>query len=46
VAIANEEQGLHFYTHAVEVTSDDTARAVFSQLAVEEEEHLTSLQQE
>lgn len=46
VAIANEEQGLHFYTHAVEVTSDDTARAVFSQLAVEEEEHLTTLQQE
>jgi rubrerythrin len=46
VAIANEEQGLHFYTHAVEATSDNTARAVFSQLAVEEQEHLTALQQE
>lgn len=46
VAIANEEQGLHFYTHAVEVTTDDTTRTVFSQLAEEEQEHLNALQHE
>ena len=45
-AIANEEQGLHFYTHAMDVTSDKTARSVFGQLAVDEQEHLSTLQTE
>lgn len=46
VAIANEEQGLHFYTNAVEVTMDEIAKAVFSNLADEEQHHLTALKQE
>jgi Fur family transcriptional regulator, ferric uptake regulator len=46
VAIANEEQGLHFYTNAAEVTVDEIAKSVFSDLADEEEQHLTSLQKE
>jgi Fur family ferric uptake transcriptional regulator len=44
VAIANEEQGLHFYTHAVEVTEDDMTRKVFRRLATDEQQHLTQLQ--
>jgi Fur family ferric uptake transcriptional regulator len=44
VAIANEEQGLHFYTHAIEVTEDETTRRVFRRLAVDEQQHLTQLQ--
>ncbi len=46
VAMTNEAQGLHFYTHAVEVTSDDIAKAVFRRLAEEEQVHLNALQQE
>jgi Fur family transcriptional regulator, ferric uptake regulator len=46
VAIANEEQGLHFYTNAVEVTVDEIAKSVFSNLAREEQQHLTTLQKE
>ena len=46
VAIANEEQRLHFYSHAGEVAADETMRLVFTQLAGEEQQHLTALQQE
>lgn len=46
VAIANEQQGLHFYTHATQVTEDETTRTVFSNLAADEEEHLAQLQTE
>ncbi len=46
VAIANEEQGLHFYTNAVEVTEDEIAKSVFSNLARDEQQHLIALQKE
>ena len=46
VAIANEEQGCHFYSYALQATTDETTRTVFARLAVEEQEHLTILQQE
>ncbi len=46
VAIANEEQGLHFYTHATQVTEDETTRQVFTRLAEDEQAHLTVLQKE
>lgn len=46
MAIANEQQGLHFYSHALEVTTDETTRTVFARLAYEEQQHLTVLQQE
>jgi Fur family ferric uptake transcriptional regulator len=46
IAIANEEQGLHFYTHAVELSTDDITRTVFTQLAEEEYEHLVALKRE
>lgn len=45
VAIANEEQGLHFYTHAIAVTEDETTRQVFRRLAEDEQQHLVQLQQ-
>jgi Fur family ferric uptake transcriptional regulator len=46
VAIANEQLGLHFYSRALEVTEDDTTRAVFARLIDEEERHLAALQKE
>jgi Fur family ferric uptake transcriptional regulator len=46
VAIANERQGLHFYSHALEVTADATTRSVFARLATEERQHLAVLQHE
>jgi Fur family transcriptional regulator, ferric uptake regulator len=46
VAIANEQLGLYFYSRALEVTADATTRTVFARLVVEEERHLTALQQE
>ncbi len=46
IAIANEEQGFHFYSHAIELTMDETTRMVFTRLADEEQEHLTVLQRE
>jgi Fur family ferric uptake transcriptional regulator len=46
VAMANEELGLHFYSRALEVTADDTTRAVFARLVDEEERHLAALQKE
>lgn len=44
VAMANEEQGLHFYTLAIEVTEDEMTRRVFKRLAEDEQQHLTQLQ--
>lgn len=46
VAMANEEQGLRFYTLAVEATEDDTTRQVFTHLAKDEQQHLIQLQKE
>jgi Fur family ferric uptake transcriptional regulator len=46
VAIANERQGFRFYSHVLEMTTDDTTRAVFARLADEEQQHLDVLQQE
>ncbi|WP_089936018.1 transcriptional repressor [Candidatus Entotheonella palauensis] len=46
VAMTNEEQGLQFYTHAVEVTADAIAKSVFRKLAEDEAQHLRALQQE
>ncbi len=46
VAIANEEQGLHFYTNVVDVTADEIAKSVFINLADEEQQHLSTLQKE
>lgn len=46
VAIANEEQGLHFYRRAADLTTDDLTRQVFTELAAEEHHHLLTLQQE
>ena len=46
MAIANEQQGLHFYNHALEATDDTMTREVFSRLAADEEEHLHVLQAE
>ncbi len=45
-AMTNEAQGLHFYTNAVEVTSNAIAKTVFQRLAEEEQAHLNALQQE
>jgi rubrerythrin len=44
--MANEEQGLRFYHHAIEVTQDETTRQVFARLAQDEQQHLTQLQKE
>jgi Fur family transcriptional regulator, ferric uptake regulator len=46
VAIANEQQGFHFYTHILEVITDETTRTVFAFLADEEHQHLSVLQKE
>jgi Fur family transcriptional regulator, ferric uptake regulator len=44
-AMSNEAQGLHFYTSAIEATADAIAKDVFRRLVVEEQEHLSLLQQ-
>lgn len=46
MAITNEQQGLHFYNHALEFTHDAVTREIFSRLAVEEKEHLEVLRTE
>ncbi len=46
VAIANEQQGLHFYRHAMQVTHNEATRTVFAQLVEEEQQHLAALQKE
>lgn len=46
VAIANEERGLHFYSLAMEATTDPATRAVFARLVEEEKRHLAALQKE
>jgi len=46
VAVANEQQGLLFYNHALEVTTDEITRTIFARLADEEQRHLEVLQQE
>jgi rubrerythrin len=46
MAITNEQQGLHFYNHALEATADAMTRQVFMRLAAEEKEHLEVLQAE
>ena len=46
MAITNEQQGLHFYNHALEATRDTMTREVFTRLAAEEKEHLAVLQAE
>jgi Fur family ferric uptake transcriptional regulator len=46
VAIANEQLGLYFYSRALEVTDNETTRAIFARLVEEEERHLTTLQKE
>ncbi len=44
MAIATEQSGLDFYTRATRQTRDARARAVFSKLAAEEREHLSTLE--
>jgi Fur family ferric uptake transcriptional regulator len=46
VAIANEQLGLHFYSHALEIAQDEATRTVFAHLVDEEERHLAALQKE
>ncbi len=46
MAITNEQQGLHFYNHALEATSDAMTREIFTRLAAEEKEHLEVLREE
>lgn len=46
VAIANEQQGLHFYSRTLEVTKNEATRAVFARLIEEETRHLAALQKE
>lgn len=43
-AMTNETQGVHFYTHATQVTEDATTREVFAHLAQDEQQHLAQLQ--
>ena len=43
-AIANEEQGVHFYTHAIEAIEDKATRRLFRHLAKDEQRHLNQLQ--
>jgi Fur family transcriptional regulator, ferric uptake regulator len=45
VAMANEEQGLRFYTRAIEIIGDDSTREVLRHLAQDEQQHLAQLQQ-
>jgi Fur family ferric uptake transcriptional regulator len=44
IAIATERSGLEFYTHAARVTRDARGRKVFTDLAMEEQEHLGKLE--
>ena len=46
VAIANEQQGLHFYSLALEATTNEATRAIFARLVDEERRHLMALQKE
>ncbi|MGE3538474.1 MAG: transcriptional repressor [Candidatus Tectimicrobiota bacterium] len=46
VAITNEERGLHFYSLALEATTDTATRTVFERLVEEEKRHLAALQKE
>jgi Fur family ferric uptake transcriptional regulator len=44
MAIATERSGLEFYTRAAAITTDERGRAVFQRLALEEQEHLGTLE--
>jgi Fur family ferric uptake transcriptional regulator len=44
VAIATERSGLGFYTRAAKLSRDPRGRRVFERLAVEEQEHLATLE--
>src|SRR5262249_40017837 len=44
IAIATERSGLEFYTRAADLTTDERGRSVFSRLAAEEREHLSTLE--
>jgi rubrerythrin len=44
MAIATERSGLEFYTRAATMTKDQRGRAVFQELAAEEREHLSVLE--
>jgi rubrerythrin len=44
MAIATERSGLEFYTRAASLTTDPRGRTVFQKLAIEEKEHLGTLQ--
>jgi Fur family ferric uptake transcriptional regulator len=46
VAIANEQQGLHFYSQTLEATKNEATRAIFTRLIEEEKRHLAALQKE
>ena len=46
VAIANEQQGVHFYSRALEATENEATREVFTRLVEEERRHLIALQKE
>lgn len=46
VAIANEQQGLHFYSRTLEATQNEATRTVFARLIEEEKRHLAALQKE
>jgi Fur family ferric uptake transcriptional regulator len=45
IAIATERSGLDFYTRAAKVTRDARGRKIFHDLALEEREHLSTLEQ-
>ena len=44
IAIATERSGLEFYSRAAAITRDGRGRRVFEKLAVEEQEHLATLE--
>jgi Fur family ferric uptake transcriptional regulator len=44
IAIATERSGLEFYTHAARVARDARGRKVFQDLAMEEKDHLATLE--
>jgi Fur family transcriptional regulator, ferric uptake regulator len=44
IAIATERSGLQFYTRAAALTTDPRGRSVFEKLAIEESEHLRTLE--
>src|SRR6188472_652736 len=44
IAIATERSGLEFYTRASSITKDPRGRTVFTRLAEEEKEHLSTLE--